>query len=416
MRSIVVIATSVAVLTLAVACSDPTGDTPTISASAVAGGDGQSALVGTPLDLPLRVKVLEGGAPKSDVQVSWQSAGGALIIGSNLTDADGEAVAGWVLPNLPGAVTATATVDGVASPVTFHATALDYVTATIEPASEGQSAMVGTPLGEELVVTVRSGGVPQANVSVVWSTTSGSVTPGTALTAPDGVARARWTLGPVAGSQSAYASVARTKGGPLAFHATATPLAGTMISKVDGSDHQSIPANFPGRWLGVTVTDAFGNVDAVTPVIWSVLEGPVTLSASWTDRFTNFVPSGPPGIARVRAVLSGTGASVDFTVTVLPAVPLVILDLGEQTGFLSRINGTSPAVDTIPAGGAMTWLLSYEDLDYHAVAAVGLPTFVGGGLGYGGTRNGLTITFGSPGTYHYEDPYWPGVIGTLVVQ
>lgn len=416
MRSIAVIATTLAVLTLSVACGDPTGNAPTISVSAVAGGDGQSALVGTPLDLPLRVKVLEGGEPKSGVQVSWQSSGGALIIGSNLTDANGEAVAGWVLPNVPGSVTATATVDGVASPVMFHATALDYVTATIDPASEGQSAMVGTPLGEELVVTVRSGGVPQSNVSVVWSTTSGSVTPRSGLTDADGVVRARWTLGFVTGPQTTTVTVARTKGGPLAFHAMATPLPGTMISKVDGTDNQSVPANFPGRGLGVTVTDAFGNVDAVTPVIWSVLEGPVTLSSSWTDRYTNFVPSGPPGIARVRAALSGAGAWVDFTVTVLPAAPLVIMDLGPQTGFRSRNNGTSPAVDTIPAGGAMTWLLSEEDLDYHAVAAVGLPTFVGGGLGYGGTRNGLTVTFGSPGTYHYEDPYWPGVIGTLVVQ
>jgi plastocyanin len=95
---------------------------------------------------------------------------------------------------------------------------------------------------------------------------------------------------------------------------------------------------------------------------------------------------------------------------------MVTLEVGSQTGFLSGLNGTSPAVDTIAVGGTMTWFLSDEDLDDHAIESVGLPAFVGGYLGYGGTHNGLSVTFSAAGTYLYQDPYWPGTIGTVVVQ
>ena len=97
-------------------CTDATGGDPTapvggshpvVTASAIAASNGQTGLVGSALPLPLRVRVLEGTAPKADVEVSWQSSSGSLIITANRTDANGEAVAGWVLGNTPGPITAS---------------------------------------------------------------------------------------------------------------------------------------------------------------------------------------------------------------------------------------------------------------------------------------------------------------------
>lgn len=404
-------------LALLAGCSDPTGSSAAFTTAVLAGGDGQTALVGTALPLPLRVRVLEGTAARAGVRVAWQSSAGALIVESNETNVDGDAFAGWVLGSPPGPLTATASVDGVATPVIFHATALDYVTATMDPSSEDQSGVVGTQLGKDLAITAWSGGVRQANVSVVWSTTSGTVTPGSALTDGNGVARARWTLGPLTGPQTATVTVARTRGGPLVFHASATLLPGTIIRKGEGLDSQFVPVNFPPATLRVTVQDAYGNEDTATPIAWSVVSGPATVEPIvWSDRAARVRPTGTVGVATVRAALPGAGPSVDFTVTMLPLAPMVTLEVGAQTGFLSGLNGTRPAIDTIPIGSAMTWFLSDEDLDSHAIASVGLPAFAGGVLGYGGTVRGLTVTFSAAGTYRYEDPYWPGTIGTLVVQ
>jgi plastocyanin len=94
-----------------------------------------------------------------------------------------------------------------------------------------------------------------------------------------------------------------------------------------------------------------------------------------------------------------------------PAGRLVRIDT-QDYAFVSLINGTRPAIDTIPAGAAITWIISPFDYEQHGVHSVGTPPFTGGDFAY---ASPLTVTFSAPGTYHYVDPYFE-TTGTAVVQ
>ena len=110
----------------------------------------------------------------------------------------------------------------------------------------------------------------------------------------------------------------------------------------------------------------------------------------------------------------------DFAFTISPPAYDVLLHTpGALTNgpfaFISSQNHTtSPAVDTIPAGRTMTWTLEF-DYDQHGVASVGQPAFEGGDFPYTAVPT-ISVTFTTPGTYHYADPYWPGTTGIVVVQ
>jgi len=416
-----------AILCLAVVllgCTDATGNDPgtaggsrlpSLRATAF-GGDNQTGLAGRGLPQPLRVRVMFDTTPVPGAVVAWSTSAGSLAITSSVTDAEGVASAAWVLGELPGPMTATVTVDGAAgSPLEFHASALSVITASLV-SGDNQTGTVGQPLGQQLVVKVLGSGVPEAGVLVSWTASDGSIPPTSVATDGSGLATFSWTLGPVAGEVLGYATVARSEDPPITFHANAEPGPATQLA-IGGGDSQAVPANQPqSGYLWVVSADQYGNPNTQGIVDWSVQSGPVNVFGQ--GGMARVQPIGEIGAAVVRAVLRGIGAYVDFTVTIGPPIPLVILDVDEQYDqrFVSWANGSSPAVDTLPVGGTMTWLLSSEDLNDHAIESMGLPAFVGGYLGYGGTVNGLSVTFSVAGTYLYQDPYYPGKIGTLVVR
>ena len=354
--------------------------------------------------------------PVPGAVVAWATSAGSLAITSSVTDADGVASADWVLGEVPGPMTATVTVDGAAgSPLVFHASALSRITASLV-SGDNQTGTVGQPLGQQLVVKILGSGVPEAGVLVTWTASDGSIPPTSVATDGRGLATFSWVLGHVAGEVQGYATVDRSETPPITFHANAEPGPATQL-EIGGGDNQAIPANQPSSGnLWVVSTDQYGNPNTQAIVDWSVQSGPVNVFGQ--GGMARVQPIGEIGAAVVRAVLRGTGAYVDFTVTIGPPIPLVILDVDEpyDRRFVSWANGSSPAVDTLPVGGTMTWLLSYSDLEDHAISAVGLPSFTGGYLGYGGDVHGVAVTFASPGVYLYEDPYSPGTTGTLVVQ
>ncbi|HEX9248448.1 MAG TPA: Ig-like domain-containing protein, partial [Gemmatimonadaceae bacterium] len=81
---------------------------------------------------------------------------------------------------------------------------------------------VGGKLGQPLTVRVSdSQGRNVTGVSVAWNTTSGALSASSSVTDASGLAMVEWTLGPLAGTQSATATVAGLS--PVTFVAIAIP-------------------------------------------------------------------------------------------------------------------------------------------------------------------------------------------------
>ncbi len=169
------------------ACSDPTAP-PVVAVSKVAASEGQSAMTGNALPLPLRVRVEAAGSPKEGVTVRWEASAGTVAPDSSVTDFRGEASSTWILGPVAGPMTVSTTVPGATgSPLTFHATALAHPTrAGIVPASNRQTGVVGTTLPRPLQLLVDSNGAPKPGVTIHWRTGSGSVSPETSVTDADG--------------------------------------------------------------------------------------------------------------------------------------------------------------------------------------------------------------------------------------
>lgn len=96
-------------------CSDTSGPA-ALTVSAVAGSDGQTALTGATLPLPLSVLVQSDGAPKAGVAVTWHASDGTVEPVSGVTDATGQASATWTLGAAAGAMSVTTTVAGARDP------------------------------------------------------------------------------------------------------------------------------------------------------------------------------------------------------------------------------------------------------------------------------------------------------------
>jgi alpha-tubulin suppressor-like RCC1 family protein len=101
----------------------------------------------------------------------------------------------------------------------------------------GQSAPVGTPLAQDFVVRVNDqGGNPLSGVAVTWAVTAGggSIAPTNGTTDAGGQSRARLTVGPSAGANTATAAVSGLSS--VSFTATGTtgggggnPTPGTLV-------------------------------------------------------------------------------------------------------------------------------------------------------------------------------------------
>jgi hypothetical protein len=292
-------------------------------------------------------------------------------------------------------------------------------TATMDPSSDGQVGVVGSTLGNPLRIQVRSGGSPKAGVPVQWHTQYGSFEPAEGITDADGFAEAAWTLGTYAERMTASVTFGSTLDTILSFHAQALPGPAAAIHASSGSG-QAFPANLPpSNPLVAIVTDQYGNAVSSWAVSWTVERGPVEFvrkgGASDEDgrSVSTIAPSGGAGDALVRAALPGIAAA-DFALSVGPPVLEVLLTTNGTYAFVSAQNGSRPAVDTIPAGATMVWTIEF-DYDNHGVASVGTPSFQGGDYPYA-SPSVVRVTFPTPGTYHYADPYYPVATGVLVVQ
>ena len=115
-------------LALGLACGDDEGNAPPVpTAINLTSGNGQSALPGVTLPLPLTVTVLgAGGSPYPNVRVNWAVTTGsaALAAPADTTDANGVSTMTVTVGTTPGNLVVSASVTGLAA-VTFALTALN---------------------------------------------------------------------------------------------------------------------------------------------------------------------------------------------------------------------------------------------------------------------------------------------------
>jgi hypothetical protein len=170
------------------------------------------------------------------------------------------------------------------------------------------------------------------------------------------------------------------------------------------------------------VVDAFLNPLPNSPVEWSVVTGPaVLLNASGGTlpgglSQATFAPTGTEGWVEVEARPTGTNISAQFYLTAGPRQLNIRLNLlGGSPIFVSGQNGSSPAVDTIPVGATMTWILDGWDYELHRIAPSGGSVFPDPGP-FDPYEDQVLATFAvAPGTYSYWDSE-SGAMGTIVVQ
>lgn len=164
-----------------------------------AGGDAQTAVVGTRLADSISVRVVDAfGNGVRDVPVNFAATAGTLSATRAITGAQGHARVSLVLPSRPGTVQVTAAT-GIMTPLVFAATVTVGPPAAItRAAGDGQAADSGAAVAVPPAVRVTdSFGNPVPGRPVTFTPAAGSsVTGGTATTGSDGYAAVgSWVLG-----------------------------------------------------------------------------------------------------------------------------------------------------------------------------------------------------------------------------
>lgn len=297
-------------------------------------------------------------------------------------------------------------------------------TAIAKTSGDGQAGRVGQTLADPLQVTVTDGGAPAAGATVTWSVTAGGgvIDLTSVATDADGHATASWTLGPVAGSQTAQASLAGAAGSPVTF--TASAVIGEAASLEEaGGNGQSAVINTPlPSPLQAKVTDEFGNGVPGVNVTWTATGGTVSAATIPTDASgisaVTVTLGGTPGPVTVTATSEGlTGSPLTFTATAVTAAPIpttATVTVGAGIVFTSNRNASrNPAVDTVAAGGTVTWSWATNSIT-HSVQSTGSPSFTSSSIQGTGT---YSFTFTSAGTYQYTCALHPAqMTGRIVVR
>ncbi len=296
--------------------------------------------------------------------------------------------------------------------------------AIAKTAGDNQTDTVAAALAATLQVTVTEDGAAKAGALVNWTSTAAgaSFSPAQSTTDAGGVARTVWTLGTVAGTQAARATIAGTSRS-VTFSATAGPGAPSAFTKA-GGDNQTQQVNSAfSTPLSARVADQFGNGIQGITVDWSVVSGPVTLTGGGTTApsttsaqgiaTVGVIAGATTGAARVDATTGAVSGTLSYNLTVAP-MPITVT-IGPGIAFTSARNGTqNPAVDTIPVGGAVQWV--WTGSLPHSVQSQGLPSFTSSAV-LTGAPNTYTVTFQAAGTYQYDcSVHGTFMTGTVVVQ
>ncbi|MGH7511808.1 MAG: Ig-like domain-containing protein [Gemmatimonadales bacterium] len=317
----------------------------------VQAGDGQRASAGRRLATPVRAQIVSrGGRPLAGVAVRFgvTDTAGRVEQDVDTSDAEGLVRAAWTLGPHPGRQRLTVVVidrPSVGTSVAADADPLPENTrATAVDAP--RSAVVGEALAEPVAVRVTdTTGSPLADVLIGWSADGGGTIVGEGpRTDSLGEARARWTLGPHAGAQRAWAQVGAARAIPrVALEATAAPGAPAALTTVRAAVLRGVAGQPIVPAPDLRVTDRAGNpvpgvAVSLRPVSGSVRErSAVTdstgrISVAWTlgpsvgqQRLTASATGVERGLeltAQVRAGPAGKVALESLPATALGGEPL----------------------------------------------------------------------------------------------
>jgi plastocyanin len=308
------------------------------------------------------------------------------------------------------------------------------MTATVAKTSaasgDAQTGTVGQPLATPIRVVVMEGGEPSPDVPVTWSTTvaGGALAPPSGPTDADGVASATWTLGTVAGAQTARATVTGASGSPVTFDATAAAGAAATLAKEGGDDQTGEVGTQLAAPVQAKVTDQFGNAVAGTDVGWSATGASVsapTVASDAAGVSQVSVTLGPTeGQITITAVSDGlAGSPLTFTAdaVVLPPPPMNIgITVGNDFFRSNRNSSANPAVDTVAVGGTVTWTWVNTGIVAHDVTSNPPPGFSSSTTKAAPASH--QVTFNTAGTYRYyclqhaSAASTVGMVGRIVVR
>ncbi|MGD2135056.1 MAG: Ig-like domain-containing protein, partial [Gemmatimonadales bacterium] len=245
-------------------------------------GNEQTGVAGDTLRDPLAVRVFDADSnPVAGQAVNFVvvSGGGSVYGGFNTTNDSGVAKELWILGTSIAEeqrLEARAVDNETGEPLLFDVftatvVAGDAASLTVE-SGDAQAGSVGSPLDDSLVVRISDEyGNPVSDLEVEWSTADGGSLTASSVTDGDGVAGAAWSLGTVAGSQTATA----TAGTDLAAELTATALAGPVVALevVAGDDQSGTVGETLSDTLVVRASDEYDNPVPDLELVWSILAG-----------------------------------------------------------------------------------------------------------------------------------------------
>ena len=311
---------------------------------ALLAGAGQHAPAGRALPQNVVVRVISRrGLPVNGALVTFRLAQGDGVLepASALSDADGRARTSWTLGGLPGSQSLIATVQHLDSTIVVTAEADPL------PANTRAAAVVEHPSGAaaltladpvQLRITDTSGRV-LPDVPVSWHALDGTVEPLAPRTDSAGIARARWTLGPAAGTQRLRAQVGTARGGaaipPVTFTATALAGAAARMVVLSGDRQRGTVGAPLRRPVVVRVLDAAGNGVADAALVVSVASGTLLDTLVRTDSIgsaaLHWTLGRSAGSHTLGVHLDGLVKSLDVVAWAQPGAP-ANLDFDEVHG------------------------------------------------------------------------------------
>jgi alpha-tubulin suppressor-like RCC1 family protein len=302
---------------LVTGCSEPETDpTRIVSLSLVSGGS-QTGFVGALLPDPLVVRAIDqDGQPVSGIVITWSvvTGGGVVTPADGTSDADGLTSTSFRLGSTLGTQSVRALIAGSNStPITFNATATAAPASMIAIASgDNQTGVVQTQLPADLTVKVTDAfGNAKEGITVFYNILlgNGTLSAATAQSDAAGLARVKWTLGPLASTQRVSAQIPGAV--PVIFDATGTPAAPAIVTVVSGNNQSAPPGALLQDSLVIRVTDQYENPVRDVTVAWTVTaaNGSVSPIGGKTDavgRLATAWTLGPTGGPKeARAVVQG---------------------------------------------------------------------------------------------------------------